>query len=446
MKNRSFGYVASGLSAFLAFGSVWASEEGGQVYELEALKVVSTGTRTERLSKEAPVRTEVLSSQLFDDAATRDLGAAIEYLPGIRSEANCQNCGTAEIKMLGLGAGYSQLLFDSQPLFSGLASVYGIEHIPTAFIERLEVVKGGASSLYGPGAVAGVVNILPREPVANKFRQDVSVEDVDGATFFSSSLVRDWTSERGDQAVSLYLQYNDSEAVDLNDDGFSDITQKEFYTLGTNAWFYPTENGRLSLNYSYSWEERRGGDRFDLRPHETQITERLEHNWHRGGLTWEGNNENGLFYRLSGSMSYVDRHSYYGGVGDVALPGMDGFEASTYQAAVEDSRLLYGFSDTTRHYLEALFSQSVGEHYLSWGAQYQYDEVFDEKRDELGQSLISDGSLAGFVGEDPIASGDFSDLGFFFQDEWMPAEKMTVVMGLRIDKHSELSAWTASPR
>lgn len=413
---------------------------------LDPLTVVSTGTRTDRLAKDVPIRTELLAPDLFQASGARDLAAALEYLPGLRSEANCQNCGTAEIKMLGLGAGYNQLLFDGQPLFSGLASVYGIEQIPTAFIERIEVVKGGASSLYGPGAVAGVINIMPNEPVASRQRYDLSFESVKGEPFRSVSLLRDWSSSEGDIALSTYAQFNDNDAVDLNADGFSEITEKRFATVGINGWLYPTSQGKLSLNYSYSWEERRGGNAFHLLPHEAQITEQLEHNWHRGGVSWEGGAPEGVTYRLSGSASYVDRASYYGGVGAVALPGQEGHDPAAYAEALQGSKLLYGYSDTLRYYLDSFFSRDLGQHYLSWGIQYQIDEVFDEKRDEMGRPLRSDGSLADFVGQDPIADGDFTNLGFFIQDEWMPTAATTLIAGLRADKHSKLDDWVLSPR
>ncbi len=428
------------------FATAAASDDIGQTVELDSLQIASTATRTERLVKELPVRTEIIPSSLFNSAGTRDLGAAIEYLPGVRSEANCQNCGTAEIKMLGLGSGYNQLLFDSQPLFSGLAAVYGIEQIPTAFVDRIEIIKGGASSLYGPGAVSGVINILPKEPVKTGGKFDLSVEAMDGGSLWSSSSVNDWSSPEGDLALSVYGQYNVGDSIDLNGDGFSEITEKEFYTIGANAWHYPTETGKLSYNYSYSWEERRGGDRFDLAPHESQIAEQLEHNWHRGGVSWEQSNGAGGVYQLGASFSYVDRQSYYGGVGDTALPGQTGYEPESYADAIESSRLLYGFSDTMRYYLDSIFSQQLGEHYLTVGAQYQIDQLFDEKRDERGNSLKSDGSVAAFAGEDPIADDDFTNGSLFVQDEWMPAPNLTVIGGIRADKHSKLDKWIVSPR
>ncbi len=420
--------------------------EAENVVQLETYGVVSTVTGTERLANDLPIRTEVLTADLFLASASRDLGAALEYLPGVRVEANCQNCGTAEIKMLGLGAGYNRLLFDSQPLFSGLASVYGIEQIPTAFIERIEVVKGGASSLYGPGAVAGVINILPKEPLQDGQRLDLSYESVDGEPFYSTSLIRDWVSKSGDSALSIYGQFNDNEAVDLNNDGFSEITEKQFYTIGTNAWIYPTETGKLSFNYGYSSEYRRGGDHLDLLPHESQITEQLEHDWHRGGISWEDGNHSGFVYRLAASASYVERDSYYGGVGDTPLPGQIGYDEEAYNEALEASRLLHGYTDSMRTYLDTFFSHTTGDHIVSWGSQYQYDSVFDEKRDELNRPLLSDGSPANASGDDPIAEGDFSDLGIFVQDEWTPDPRFNLTTGLRVDKHSELRDWVLSPR
>ncbi len=414
--------------------------------ELDPFTVVSTGTGSERLARESPVRTQLLRPELFQSSGARDLAAALEYLPGIRAEANCQNCGTAEIKMLGLGSGYNQLLFDGQPLFSGLASVYGIEQIPTAFIGRIEVVKGGASTLYGPGAVAGVINVLPKIPTENGQRIDWQGESVSGASVVSASFVKDWASQNGDAAASAFGQTNNAEAVDLNDDGFSDVTEKAFRTMGVNAWMYPTQTGRLSFNYAYSWEKRRGGDRFDLEPHEAQIAEQLEHHWQRGGIAWESNFETGFSYRLSAALSSVERDSYYGGVGATALPDQAAYSPEAYAAALERSRLLYGYSTSERMFYDARFSHRSGPHELSWGSQYQIDNVFDEKRSDAGRPLRSDGTQAASAGDDPIVDGAFSDLGFFLQDEWAIGASTSLVVGARADKHSEIADWIFSPR
>jgi len=416
------------------------------VHTLAALEVVTTGTRTERLAAEVPIRTEVLGSDLFGQIRATDLASALEYLPGARVEANCQNCGTSEVKLLDLGAGYNQLLFNGQPLFSGLAAVYGLEHIPTAFIERVEVVKGGASSLYGPGAVAGVINIIPHEPLFNQRQVELSVELLDGEP--SSLLVGiwDWLDPAHRSAITTFMEARHNESVDLNKDGFSEITKKDFLTLGTNFWIYPAEGTRLSGNYAFTWEKRRGGNRMDLLPHESQITEQLRHRWHRGGLTVEHDVNPDWKISSSLSLSHIDRDSYYGGVGTVPLLGEEGFNEEQYNEAVEEASKLYGFTKTTRLYFDALSTWNAGNHAITFGVQHHYDDVFDEKRDEMNRSLLANGELAERTGEDPIANGTFSNTGIFIQDEWDPVDKVTVISGLRVDRHSELNNWIVSPR
>ncbi|MFP4282148.1 MAG: TonB-dependent receptor plug domain-containing protein [Opitutales bacterium] len=447
MSNRHF----AALVGFITSASLGAqlpapTHDHDDPVELDLFTVVSTATRTERLATEGAIRTELLGPELFRATGSPNLAAAIEYLPGARVEANCQNCGTAEVKLLGLGAGYNQLLFDGQPLFSGLAAVYGLEHIPTAFIERIEVVKGGASSLYGPKAVAGVINIIPREPVVNQVYAVGSIEAMDDALKRSGVAVFDWVDPAQRAATSLYGEYRATEAVDLNDDGFSEITEKDFYTVGTNTWFYPTPDSRVSAHYAYTWEERRGGDRFDLLPHETQITEALEHRWHRGGLFYEQDVSPDFSFKLGGSISQIERDSYYGGVGDTPLPGQTGYDATAYTAAVEKAQLLYGFTESTRYTLDSIFTWWLDQHTLSFGAQYKHDDVFDEKRNAEDRPLRPDGTVAARPGEDPIADGSFDNLGFYVQNEWDPAPAWTVIAGLRADKHSHLDEWILSPR
>ena len=350
------------------------------------------------------------------------------------------------MKLLGLGAGYNQLLFDCQPLFSGLAAVYGLEHIPTAFIERIEVVKGGASSLYGPNAVAGVINIIPREPLFNQFYLEGTVESIDGEMVYNNVGVYDWVDPENRAAANLYGEYRTADSVDLNGDGFSEITEKDMVTVGSNAWFYPSEDSKVSANYAYTWEERRGGDSFELVPHQTQITEQLEHRWHRGGLFYEQDLSPDFFYKVGGSVSQIERNSYYGGVGDIPLPGLPGHDPAEYAAAVEDAKLLYGFTESTRYYLDSIVTRRFDQHTLSFGAQYKVDDVFDEKRNERNQSLRTDGTLATSSGEDPIADGSFDNFGLFLQNEWDPSPDWTLITGVRGDKHSNIDDWILSPR
>jgi outer membrane receptor for ferrienterochelin and colicin len=114
-------------------------------------ELVVTATRTERRLTEVPVRTEAVRREEIERVEARTLADAVEFTTGVRVEANCQNCNFSQIRLLGLEGAYTQILIDSQPTISSLAQVYGVEQIPARMIDRIEVVKGGGSALYGAG-------------------------------------------------------------------------------------------------------------------------------------------------------------------------------------------------------------------------------------------------------------------------------------------------------
>ena len=133
--------------------------------QLDALNpLVVTGSQVVEPLRDTPVRTEVIDGKYLSRTGTRSLAEAVEYSPGIRVSTNCQNCSVQSIQMFGLPQQYIGILSDGLPNFSTLAGVYGIEQIPAGTIGQIEIVKGGGSVLYGPGAVAGVINLIPREP------------------------------------------------------------------------------------------------------------------------------------------------------------------------------------------------------------------------------------------------------------------------------------------
>ena len=129
--------------------------------------VVVTANRYATKRQEAATIVNVLSPKLFETTAVACVADALNFQPGLRVDNTCSNCGKTEIRINGLQGQYSQILMDSRPVFSSLASVYGLEQVPAAMIDRIEVVRGGGSAMYGANAIAGVVNIITKEPVRN---------------------------------------------------------------------------------------------------------------------------------------------------------------------------------------------------------------------------------------------------------------------------------------
>ena len=129
--------------------------------------VVVSANRNETKRREASNIVNVITPKMFETTNSICLAQGLNYQPGLRVENNCQNCGFQQVRINGLEGPYTQILIDSRPVFSALAGVYGIEQIPANMIERVEVVRGGGSALFGSNAIAGTINIITKEPLNN---------------------------------------------------------------------------------------------------------------------------------------------------------------------------------------------------------------------------------------------------------------------------------------
>ncbi|MBQ5619308.1 MAG: carboxypeptidase-like regulatory domain-containing protein, partial [Alistipes sp.] len=130
-------------------------------------EVVVSATRNETNKKSSATIVNVASAKLFESTASTNLAESMAFQPGLRVENTCGNCGAVQLRINGLEGQYSQILLDSSPIFSSLAGVYGLEQLPVAMIERVEVIRGGGSALFGSNAIGGVVNIITKEPLRN---------------------------------------------------------------------------------------------------------------------------------------------------------------------------------------------------------------------------------------------------------------------------------------
>lgn len=411
--------------------------------------LVVTGTRTAQRLSETPIRTELLTEADLRLAAPRNLADAIELLSGARVENNCQNCGTSEILLLGLEQKYTQLLFDSAPLFSGLAGVYGIEQIPAVFIDRIEVVKGGGSAVYGGGAVGGVINILGRRPVRSGLVAEARVDAVKGKAGTLFSFLADGVSRDGAVAGTVYGQRGRVEAVDLNADGFSDLTKRELDVAGARV-VRRSAAGELRADVSRTVEFRRGGNKFELPDELADISERVDTKRDAVAVAWTGTpTATEWDYGVAAGFARIGRETFYGGlfgrgVDDALVPESAPGAGDNEQALIdrgyrtvgEVARDQFGFTKNRVWNVDGQVNRRWGAHQTSVGAQYFREQIAD---------LVP---VSAFVADYPVqadvATGD--NVGVFLQDDWKLAERWQLVMGGRVDKNSELSRAVFSPR
>ncbi|MEZ4837513.1 TonB-dependent receptor plug domain-containing protein, partial [Flavobacterium sp.] len=196
-------------------------------------QVVVSATRGLQKRTEAPVIVTVTNSEVLQKAQAISLSEGLSFQPGLRMETNCQNCGFSQVRMNGLDGAYSQILMDSRPIFSALNGVYGLDQIPTNMIERIEVVRGGGSSLYGSNAIAGTINIITKDPIENSFEINSHLGLIDG-NVPDKALTLNGTvlSDDLNQGIQLFAMLRDRGAFDANNDNFTEITTMQNRTFG----------------------------------------------------------------------------------------------------------------------------------------------------------------------------------------------------------------------
>lgn len=220
-------------------------------------EVVVSGSKRPVNRVESPIPVEVYSLEYFRSNPSPSVFEAIQNVNGVRPQINCNVCNTGDIHINGLEGPYTMVLIDGMPIVSGLSTVYGLNGIPQALIDRVEVVKGPASTLYGSEAVAGLINVITKEPASVA---PLSL-DVMGTSYqeLNSDIGLTWKIGKHRSLLGInYFRY--AHPVDKNQDGFTDVTLSDRFSI-FNKWTFLRQHDRLfSLAGRYLYEDRWGGE------------------------------------------------------------------------------------------------------------------------------------------------------------------------------------------
>ena len=377
-------------------------------------EVVVSANRNEVSRKVAPVVVNVMGVKLFESVNSTDLAKALNFQSGLRVENNCQNCGVPQVRIGGVEGPYSQILINSRPVISALSGVYGLEQIPVNMIDRVEVVRGGGSALFGANAVGGTINIITKDPVNDSFQVSSTMSNMNGKVWeqymgANASLV----SKDNVYGIAVYQSYRNRNPYDADDDGFSELGKLNMNTFGLRAYYRPMKSSRLSIEYHTTNEFRRGGNKFDYEPFETDITEQTKHVINSGGLNYD------LFWKdyehkisFFASAQHVDRNSYYGAQQDMNAYGKT--KDMTWVAGA-----MYA-----GNFKKVLFAPAQ----FTAGLEYQNDNLHD----------VMTGYNRDLRQEVRIASA-------FVQNEWK-MDKFSLLAGFRLDDHNLIDNPIFSPR
>ncbi|MEM7182942.1 MAG: TonB-dependent receptor plug domain-containing protein [Spirochaetota bacterium] len=288
--------------------------------------VVVTGTKTKKLLKESPVTTHIINKRQMEAKGDTTLFQALKGTSGVIPEVNCANCNFNGVRINGLDNKYNQILFNGVPVVGSLAQVYLYQQIPETMINRIEVVKGGGSTLYGGGAVGGVINVIPQFPkrdYGEVTTQESWIGGVVPRNTTTAAVSR--VSENQKMGVYVFGNHRYNEAYFRNEDEFSEITENKLANAGFSGFIKPIEKGEFNFTLMNSKEKRRGADNLDKEPFQAAVTEDIDTDNYIGILKWQQVVNEKLSYSIYTSGSRTEREAYYGAniAYHTVLPGIN---------------------------------------------------------------------------------------------------------------------------
>lgn len=363
-------------------------------------EVVITGTQKEVNRLESPVPVEIYTAKFFQKNPTPSIFDALQNINGVRPQLNCNICNTGDIHINGLEGPYTMVMIDGMPIVSSLSTVYGLSGIPNSLVERVEVVKGPASSLYGSEAVGGLINIITK---------DVTKASALSADFMTTS----YLEHNLDLGFKMkihpkvnvltglnYFKYGNK--VDQNNDNFTDVTLQDRISVFQKWNFIRKENRLFSLAGRFLYEDRWGG----------------EMNWTK---QFRGGDE------VYGESIYTKRFEL---LGNYQLPIKEKmFFAFSLTSHNQDSR--YGTTSYIAKqniaFSQLTWDKKISNHDLLFGAAFRYTYYDDNTTATFSQ-------IGGNTPENTYLPG------IFVQDEIKLAQKHSVLLGMRYDYNSAHSS------
>jgi outer membrane receptor for ferrienterochelin and colicins len=417
----AIGYESAVQKAEVTAGETYTLDFKLKANPIELGGVVVTGTRTPRFVKDVPLRTEVITTKHIEEKEATNLYEAVEGISGVRVEQQCSGCNFSIIRMQGLESGHTQVLINGQPIFSGLAGVYGLQQVPTSNIERIEVVKGAGSALYGSSAIAGVINVITKEP---------TLKPSVNATFsFGTHNTNNYTlsasgsSEDIDAIVTA--QKNTGDEIDENDDGLTDRVKSDNLTLGIRLNTYELMgDDQLSFSGRTFNEFRQGGELASWQNPFAAGAEHIKTTRYEAGISYKKRFSIGS--QISLSLAYADHHR--NATNDSFLGD---YEAINQEVPPEDEMEPY-LADENLYVVDLNYSHPLGlTHNLLVGAQYSRNQL-----DESGRYVIVDEDDPNYGGTYTSESEKHADdVGIYLQDDFFLTDVFEVVLGARYDIH-----------
>lgn len=363
---------------------------------LQIENVVVTGTLKAVQRSQSPVVVDVLTQKFLQKNPTPSVFDALQTVNGVRPQVNCSVCNTGDIHINGLEGPYTMVLIDGMPIVSSLATVYGLTGIPNSIIDRIEIVKGPASSLYGSEAIGGLINIITKPSYkAPKFTVDIF-----GTSWgeLNTDLSFSFKPTKKISVLNGINYFNFNQKIDKNGDYFTDLSLQNRVSLFQKWNFERKENRVFTLAARYMYEDRWGGD-----------------------LDWNSSFRGGD--SIYGESIFTNRFEL---LGNYQLPTKEKMYL-TFSYNTHNQNSVYGstsyIAQQTIGFLQYNWFKKVNRHELLIGTAFRY-------------TYYDDNTTATEKNDSMTITNNPSKIllpGIFVQDEIKLSEKQNLLLGFRYD-------------
>ncbi len=360
-------------------------------------EVIISSSRTDSRIENTPTRVEVLGTEEVEEESgvkPSHIASLLGDVAGIQSQQTSAVTGNTDLRIQGLPGDYTQILRDGMPLFGGYAGSFSILHIPPLDIKQIEIIKGASSTLYGGGAIAGMINIIPKKPGLGVQERYLLLNQ---SSLYESNIniyLSDRDKKRG---YTFFAGGTYQKQIDVNHDNFSDLPQTENILLHPTFYVYLNEKSTLSVGLNSTFEDRRGGDMRVIRNQvDSQHQFYIQNRSYRNTLdaVWDKKISPSDKFTLKGTASW-----YYRNI-------------STNVFGMKAKQLSF--------FTEGSWVRKRPKHDLVTGVNIN-GEHFKKK--------LPDSSL--------VKDYDYYTVGIFVQDDWRLHPKIILESGLRTDFHDQ---------
>ena len=386
-------------------------------------QIVVTGTKTYKRKSDSPVNVDVINNNTLANLLVCNLAEGLNYSTGLRLETDCQTCNYTQLRINGLSGSYSQVLINGRSVFSPLTALYGLEQLPSNMIERIEIVKGGGSSLYGSSAIGGVVNVITKRPSLNRYNVNYNFNVINNLSTDNILSGNSSVVVSDDIGVSFFVNSRKRQMYDHNDDNYSELPEIRNNTYGINFFYLPKKNHKIEGSIGSVYEYRFGGEMINVAPHIAEQSEERQHNIFLANLDYEINLSSDQYLVSYIAYQNTDRKHYTG------------------------IKPISGTQEEVQFMLNPPYGHSNSQT-TQLGFQYNKDYILFDRSSSLifGTEFISDLIYDEINAYNYVVDQSIDNYSSFLQLDLNLFKQLKLLSGLRVDRHSLLDKLVFNPR